>query len=311
MLRHVSVFPVLLISCHVLKHCLFGFFTAGMVWSVRRWSLPAISSSLPSVNRHGIACSSRTCCCSAAPGPISPSRASVPAETTWKDRWRCARTAYNTHTSATWRFICRRTGQDRTVTQRNADRASVVTCGDAIKEFRVIQLLFYSHKLTKKRNEKAGVRQLSALGRKKNTEGWKEKKFCWIFLFLRELELVSGWHTWSGLQGIRTAHCPLLVWRKHCSDIYYHRSSFYCFCFSSSNFSSLSEGDFYHWTKSDDWLWKASLTILKTRTYRVRVYLCVWERLLLGKQTLWRNFPAFTLKLDFPRTGSVKWRVHM
>ncbi len=74
--------------------------TAGMVWSVRRWSLPAITLSPPSANRRGIACFSRTCCCSAAPGPISPSHASVPAETTWKDRWRCARTAYNTDRTA-------------------------------------------------------------------------------------------------------------------------------------------------------------------------------------------------------------------
>ncbi len=79
---------------------------------------------------------------------------------------------------------------------RNADSASVVTCGDAIKEFRVIQLLFYSHKLTKKRNEKAGVQQLSAPGRKKQKHRRMEREenylFCWIFLFLRELELDSG-----------------------------------------------------------------------------------------------------------------------
>ncbi len=79
---------------------------------------------------------------------------------------------------------------------RNADSASVVTCGDAIKEFRVIQLLFYSHKLTKKRNKKAGVQQLSAPGRKKTKtqkDGKRRKLFILLdFLFLRELELDSG-----------------------------------------------------------------------------------------------------------------------
>lgn len=152
-----------ILAFHIFRRSLFPFLVAGMVWSVRRWSRPAISWSLPSVNQRSIACSSPTCCSSAAPGLISPSHASVPAETTWKARWRCARTAYNTRTPHTlWQpcttnqavFETRRTGQDRTVTLCIADSASVLMRGDAIKEFRVIQLLFYSHTLTNRHLER-------------------------------------------------------------------------------------------------------------------------------------------------------------
>lgn len=68
---------------------------AGMALNARRWTRPATSTSPRSASRSNTACSSPTCCCSAARALTRRSPASAPAETTWKDRWRCARTAYN------------------------------------------------------------------------------------------------------------------------------------------------------------------------------------------------------------------------
>lgn len=67
-------------------------------------------------------------------------------------------------------------------------------------------------------------------------------------LLLRKPELDSAWHTWSGVQGIRTLHCHLQARRKHCSDIYYASSSFCWFVFFFVAFWRMT---FYHWTKLD------------------------------------------------------------
>lgn len=73
---------------------------SGSVWTARRWSRAPTRWSRPTATPATTASSSLTCCCSAAPAPTSRCGASAPVATTWRARWRCARTVYSTQRRA-------------------------------------------------------------------------------------------------------------------------------------------------------------------------------------------------------------------
>lgn len=70
----------------------------GLVQCVRRWSPVQTPWSRPTARAANTASFSLTCCCSVAPVPTRRCSASAPVVTTWRDRWRCAKTAYSSIT---------------------------------------------------------------------------------------------------------------------------------------------------------------------------------------------------------------------
>ena len=73
---------------------------SGSEWTVRRWSRALTPWSQPTARLATTVSSSQTCCCSAARAPTRRCSASAPVATTWRARWRCARTAYSSSTRA-------------------------------------------------------------------------------------------------------------------------------------------------------------------------------------------------------------------
>lgn len=61
-------------------------------------------------------------------------------------------------------------------------------CGNSIKDFRGIQLSFYSHKLKKRKKDMEKLECGSSRLLAEKNEGWKEEKkylFCWnLFYFI-------------------------------------------------------------------------------------------------------------------------------
>lgn len=71
------------------------FFPSGSALTVRRWSQAPTPWSRRTARRNTTASSSPTCCCSVAPVLTRRCSASALVATTWKARWRCAKTAYS------------------------------------------------------------------------------------------------------------------------------------------------------------------------------------------------------------------------
>lgn len=71
------------------------FFPSGSALTVRRWSRALTPWSRCTARRNTTASSSPTCCCSAAPALTRRCSASALVATTWRARWRCAKTAYS------------------------------------------------------------------------------------------------------------------------------------------------------------------------------------------------------------------------
>lgn len=63
--------------------------------TVRRWSPVQTQWSRPTAQAANTASSSLTCCCSVVPVPTRHCSVFAPVVTTWRDRWRCAKTAYS------------------------------------------------------------------------------------------------------------------------------------------------------------------------------------------------------------------------
>lgn len=76
------------------------FFPSGSGLTVRRWSRALTPWSRRTARRNTTASSSLTCCCSAAPALTRRCSASALVATTWRARWRCAKTAYSRITPA-------------------------------------------------------------------------------------------------------------------------------------------------------------------------------------------------------------------
>lgn len=160
-----------------------------MASNARRSTLPATTTSPRSARQTNIACFSPTCCCSAALALTWRSPASALAETTWKDRWRCARTAYNTHAPHS---LCHKPGSF----PYKYSPLGLETPRDKPPLWQLsVKIIHLTETKERKRRED---------------------------LFWRKLESVSAWHTWSRVR----EHWSLLAWRKHCNFISFKTSCF-------------------------------------------------------------------------------------